>query len=165
MKERLSLSIPAIRPITSNFGWTCPLPHLPHAAKSFGPKRLGMEGSSIHANDLHALADPVRRKVYPTRAAALRHDLLDHLLTEDLELRLFSGTRHLRNSPHRRTRAGRIRLAWLRLSCSYAEGRQESIRRRGMTSRRWRSPRRNRSRVPQWRCTPGRCSTTGSGRR
>ena len=43
---RLSLSIPAIGPITRSFGWTCPLPQRPHAAKSFGPKRLTMAGLS-----------------------------------------------------------------------------------------------------------------------
>src|SRR6266702_4532305 len=42
--DRLLLSIPAIGPITRSFGWTFPLPHRAHAAKSFGPKRPAIRG-------------------------------------------------------------------------------------------------------------------------
>src|SRR5256712_4738042 len=53
--ERLSLSTPAMGPITSSLGWTWPLPHRPHAAKSVGPKRPGIGCASLDADDLHAL--------------------------------------------------------------------------------------------------------------
>src|SRR5213594_4116703 len=71
--ERLSLSTPAIGPITSSFGWTWPLPHRAHAAKSVGPKRPGIGCASLDADDLH-----------------------EHLLTEHLELRFPPDASHLR---------------------------------------------------------------------
>src|SRR2546429_374977 len=97
-KVRLSLSIPAIGPITRSFGWTCPLPQWPHAAKSFGPKRPTMAGPP---------STPMTFTPFPSRSgqvdtsgtAALGDDLLDHLLAEDLKLRLLAGARHVRNSP------------------------------------------------------------------
>src|SRR5207237_1926525 len=55
--------------------------------------------ASVHADDLHPFADPVRRQVHPAGTAALRDDLLDPLLTENLELRLLAGARHPRTSP------------------------------------------------------------------
>src|SRR2546422_8128861 len=94
--ERLSLSTPAIGPITRSFGWTSPLPHRPHAAKSVGPNRPGIGRASLDANDLHPFADPVRREVHTARAPALRHDLLEHFLTKDFELRFSPDPSHLR---------------------------------------------------------------------
>src|SRR3989454_2031576 len=93
--ERLSLSTPAIGPITSSFGWTWPLPHRAHAAKSVGPKRPGIGRASLDSDDLHALADPVGREVHAAGAPALRYDLLEHLLTQHLELRFPPGASHL----------------------------------------------------------------------
>src|SRR6058998_628195 len=94
--ERLSLSTPAIGPITRSFGCTCPLPHRAQAAKSVGPKRPGIGCASLDADDLHALADPVGREVHAAGASALRHDLLEHLLTEHFELRFPPDASHLR---------------------------------------------------------------------
>src|SRR5438128_3436422 len=94
--ERLSLSTPAIGPMMRSFACTCPLPHRPHAAKSVGPKRPGIGRASLDANDLHPFADPVRREVHTARAPALRHDLLEHFLTKDFELRFSPDASHLR---------------------------------------------------------------------
>src|SRR5216117_813594 len=94
--ERLSLSTPAIGPITSSLGWTWPLPHRAQAAKSVGPKRPGIGRASLDADDLHALADPVGWQVDAAGAPALRHDLLEHLLTEHFELRFSPDASHLR---------------------------------------------------------------------
>src|SRR5213594_4567509 len=92
--ERLSLSTPAIGPITKSFGWTWLLPHRAHAAKSVGPKRPAIRSASFDANHFHALANPLRGKVHTAGTPALRHDLLDHLLTEHLEFRFLPGARH-----------------------------------------------------------------------
>src|SRR6266849_4666040 len=102
--ERLSLSTPAMGPITSNFGWTRPLPHRPHAAKSDGPNRPGIGRASLDANDLHPFADPVRREVHTARAPALRDDLLEHFLAEDFELRFSPDASHLRTPARLRVR-------------------------------------------------------------
>src|SRR2546426_3904967 len=94
--ERLSLSTPAIGPITSSFGWTWPLPHRAHAAKSVGPKRPGIGRASLDADDLHALTDPVRWQVDAAGAPPLRHDLLEPLLTEHPEPLFSPDATHLR---------------------------------------------------------------------
>src|SRR3989449_10575339 len=104
--ERLSLSTPAIGPITSRFGWTRPLPHRPHAAKSDGPKRPGIGRGSLDATDLHPFADPVRREVHTARPPALRHDLLEHFLTEHFELRFSPDASHLRTPARLGVREG-----------------------------------------------------------
>src|SRR3990172_12510396 len=92
--ERLSLSIPAIGPIMRSFGCTRPLPHRAHAAKSLGWK-AAIERLLVYADDLHTLSDPVGRQIHATRGAALRDHLLDHLLTEDFELRILPRTCHV----------------------------------------------------------------------
>src|SRR5207247_7886539 len=113
-------------PMTRSLGWTRPLPHRPQAAKSLGPNRLGIAGTSVDADDLHAFADPIRRQVDAAGTPALGDDLLDHLLTENLELGLLAGARHAVNPPAANRRGGRIRLARRRLACSYETRRQES---------------------------------------
>src|SRR2546427_11962335 len=69
-------------------------PHRAQTSKSIAPKRPAIRSASFDANHFHALANPVRRKVHAAGTPALRHDLLDHLLTEHLELRFLPGARH-----------------------------------------------------------------------
>src|SRR5207247_11137047 len=83
-------------------------------------------GTSVDADDLHAFANPIRRQVDAAGTPALGDDLLDHLLTENLELGLLAGARHLVTPPSANRRGGRIRLARRRLACSYETRRQES---------------------------------------
>src|SRR2546428_246488 len=90
-------------PIASQYSWKdtryavglrCPASHRTPAPKSVGPNRPAIRSASFDANHFHALANPVRRKVHAAGTPALRHDLLDHLLTEHLELRFLPGARH-----------------------------------------------------------------------
>src|SRR5213593_2003150 len=104
--ERLSLSTPAIGPMMRSFACTCPLPHRAHAAKSVGPKRPGIGCASLDADDLHALANPVGGEVDAAGTPALRHDLLQHLLTEHLELRFPPDASHLRTPTRLRVPEG-----------------------------------------------------------
>src|SRR3989442_6593837 len=128
--DRLSLSIPAIGPITRSFGWTWLLPHRAHAAKSVGPKRPAIRSASFDANHFHALANPIRRKVDAAGTPALRHDLLDHLLTEHLELRFLPGARHA--GPPASYSGRTDKACEERLCCSYPRQKESSIRQRHM---------------------------------
>src|SRR2546427_5686321 len=57
------------------------------SAARIGRIRTPIAATSLHADDLHALPHPVRREVHAAAVPAPLHDLLDHLLPEDLELR------------------------------------------------------------------------------
>src|SRR6266540_4292501 len=60
------------------------------AAKSaarIGRIRTVIPATSLHADDLHALPDPVRGEVHAPAVSAALHDLLEHLVTGHLELR------------------------------------------------------------------------------
>src|SRR5947209_4566172 len=131
--DRLSLSIPAIGPITKSLGWTWLLPQRAHAAKSVGPKRPAIRSASFDANHFHAFANPVRRKVHAAGTPALRHDLLDHLLTEHLELRFLPGARH--SGPPASYSQRTDKACGGRLCCSYPRQKESSIRQRHMPGR------------------------------
>src|SRR5881409_2360656 len=126
--ERLSLSTPAIGPITSSLGWTWPLPHRAQAAKSVGPKRPGIGRASLNADDLHALADPVGWQVDAAGAPALRHDLLEHHLTEHFELRFSPDASHLRTPIRLRVLKGQALLQRDYLVATSSRGKSQDDR-------------------------------------
>src|SRR5207249_3786596 len=58
-------------------------------------------GTSVDADDLYAFADPIRRQIDAAGTPALGDDLLDHLLTENVDLGLLAGARHAVTPPAR----------------------------------------------------------------